>query len=217
MNDYLKIGRMTTCWGWILIFVGLLAAGCNSTKQSEARALPSPSATDRSTITNPIQEPYTIGDLVSVKFFGAEGMIPSHQERIKSDGTITLPLIGTVKAEVKTPGELLKEIHDYYVPRFYQRLVVTLDGGQNGYYVEGQVRSPGRQVCLGTTTMMTAMQSAGGFTDLAAQSRIELIRGSGEKIEVNFLKPSALGLQVFPGDRIIVPKRGSWDMYPQIR
>ena len=208
-----------SCWFWLAVFTDLLAVGCASTKQSETLNPPASTGLVRGKIADLHGDRYAVGDLVSLKFSGAEGLLPSHQEYIKQDGTITLFLIGAVKAEGKTSGELLKEIHDRYVPRFYKRLVVTF-GGQSVYYVEGQVRSPGRQVCLGTTTITKAIQSAGGLTDLAVKDRVELIRASGEKVEVNWIKATAtpggsLDVQVFPGDRIVVPKRGSWDVFQQ--
>ncbi len=67
-----------------------------------------------------------IGDLVVVNLSGLPETIPPHEERIKEDGTITLPYIGAVKAAEKTPGELQNEIHDLYVPKIYSHLTVTV-------------------------------------------------------------------------------------------
>lgn len=210
---------MTSHWFWLLLFTGLVAAGCSSTKPSQALNPFVSAEFDNKMIANADGGRFAVGDLVSLSFSGTKGLILSHQERIKNDGTITLPFIGAVKADGKTLGELLKEIHDAYVPRFYKRLVVAVDGGQNVYYVEGQVSSPGRQVCLGPTTVTRAIQSAGGFTDLAAKHRVELIRASGERVEVNWINatvtPGGSDLQVFSGDRIVIPKRSSWDVYQQ--
>jgi polysaccharide export outer membrane protein len=213
MNKYLKVGLMTPCC-WLLILSGLLAAGCTSTKQREALNPPSPTEFEKGKMADLDGDRFAVEDLISLSFSGAEGLIfPSHQEHIKKDGTITLPLIGPVKADGKTPGELLKEIHDRYVPHYYKRLNINF-GGPSVYYVEGQVRSPGRRECRGATTLFWAIQSE-SLTALAATHRIELIRASGEKIEVNHLKYGSLGLQVLPGDRIVVPKRASWDVFQQ--
>jgi len=40
---------------------------------------------------------------------GDETTIPSHEEPIKEDGTITMPLIGKITAVGKTTGELQNE------------------------------------------------------------------------------------------------------------
>lgn len=50
---------------------------------------------------------YVVGDIIALSFPGMVGpTISAIQERIKEDGTITLPLIGSVKAAGKTPAEL---------------------------------------------------------------------------------------------------------------
>lgn len=156
------------------------------------------------------------GDLVTVKFSGTIDPIPSHEERIKGDGTITLPLIGAVKAAGKTPGQLQTEIHDLYVDEYYKRLTVTVTGEQRVYYVGGQVRAPGRQVYLGNTTVTKAIQSAGDFTDFAAKTRVEVTRVDGTFIKVNCLKAAkdpSLDPLVFPGDKIHVDMRGLFDIF----
>ncbi len=66
-----------------------------------------------------------------------------HEETIKEDGTITLPLIGSVYAVGKTAGELQNEIYTNYVPKYYVRLTVTVKSGDRVYYVGGEVKSPG--------------------------------------------------------------------------
>jgi polysaccharide export outer membrane protein len=155
---------------------------------------------------------FQVGDQVTVKFSGTtdENLRP-HEERIKEDGTITLPYIGAVKAAGLTPGELQKDITTRYVPDYYKRLTVTVTGEQRVYSVGGQVRSPGRQVYIGPTTVIKAIQSAGDFTDFAAKWRVELTRADGRTLKVDCEKAAkdpALDLPVYPGDKIIVPQRG---------
>lgn len=198
------------------------AAGAGSTVSSGApgstNASASPNAPGSgSGLTALVQrgDEFAIGDLVTVKFSGTIETIPSHEERIKSDGTITLPLIGAVKAAGRTPGELQTEIHDLYVDEYYKRLTVTVTSEQRVYYVGGQVRSPGRQVYLGATTVTKAIQSAGDFTDFAAKRRVELTRGD-KRLLIDCLKAAkdpSLDLPVFPGDKIHVDMRGLFDLF----
>ena len=159
---------------------------------------------------------FAIGDLVTVKFSGTIDNIPQHEERLKDDGTITLPLIGAVKAVGKTPGDLQKDIHDRYVPDYYKRLTVIVTGEQRVYSVGGQVRSPGRQSYIGPTTVTKAIQSAGDFTDFAARRRVELTRADGKRFILDCKKAAkdpSLDLPVYPGDKIDVPMRGPWDIF----
>jgi protein involved in polysaccharide export with SLBB domain len=218
----------------LLVLAGWLAAGCQTEKAqfspvpgevfaTETNSSPavtnaggSPAAT--SGLAGILQEAdrFAIGDLVTVRFSGVVDQIQPHEERIKDDGNITLPLIGAVKAAGKTPGDLQTEIHDRYVPDYYKRLTITVTGEQRVYYVGGQVRMPGRQVYMGTTTVTKAIQSAGDFTDFAAKTRVELTRADGKKLTVNCEKAardSSLDLPVYAGDKIHVPLRDWRDIF----
>src|SRR5580692_8171634 len=72
---------------------------------------------------------FHVGETVNVTFSDTPDPIAAHEEQIKEDGTITLPLIGSVKALGKTAGQLQNEIHDLYVPKYYVRLTVTVKPG----------------------------------------------------------------------------------------
>jgi len=155
---------------------------------------------------------FQVGEEVTVTFSGlppTEPIMP-HLEQIKEDGTITLPLVGAVAAAGKTPGELQKAIQDKYVPKFYVRATITVKSTALVYYVGGEVRSPGRQEYLGETTVTKAIQSAGDFTDFASRKKVRLTRAYGKTITVNCIKAladSSKDPQVFPGDKITVPRR----------
>ncbi len=228
-NTISKLTGRATPWLGLICLAGLLAAGC----QTQEDNVEFPPATDNnpasatnavviaapvtgSTNSGPIVlnlDRFAVGDLVRVIFSGFIETIQPHEERIKDDGTITLPLIGAIKADGKTPGELQKAITDAYVPDYYKRLTVTVSSDRRVYHVGGQVRGPGRQEYLGTTTVTKAIQSAGDFTDFADRKKVLLTRADGKKYTVNCLKAAkdpALDLPVFPGDKIEVPMRVFW-------
>ena len=128
---------------------------------------------------------------------------------IADDGTITLPLIGTVQAAGKSPAELQEEITKRYVPQYYINLTVTVTAQYRVFYVGGEVGHPGPEVYNGQTTVTTAIQAAGDLTQFASHM-IWLTRADGTRIHVNYnqaLKDSSKDLQVFPGDKIHVPRR----------
>ena len=221
-------------WMAMVCVAGWLAAGCTTTPPPDEKPTfsslpgqPTSAAVSGGATTNAAGKSplggitdqggvLAVGDLVTVKFSGTIEQIPPHEERIKDDGSITLPLIGAVQAAGKSTGDLQKEIHDRYVPDYYVRLTVTVTGEQRVYYVGGQVRQPGRQVYLGLTTVTKAIQSAGDFTDFAAKTRVELTRADGKTITIDCVKAAkdpALDLQVFPGDKINVPLRDWHDIF----
>jgi polysaccharide export outer membrane protein len=153
---------------------------------------------------------FHVGDTVTIDYSGTVDTIPQHVEPIKEDGTITLSLIGPVRALGKTAGELQNEIHDLYVPRYYVRLTVTVSSPQRVFYIGGEVKQPGRQLYIGETTVTKAIQSAGDFTDFANRKKVKLIRQNGEILTVNCVKalqdPTS-DPSVYPGDQIQVPRR----------
>jgi len=152
---------------------------------------------------------FHVGETVGIIFSGIPDVIPPHDEQIKEDGNITLSLVGTVKAVGKTAGELQNEIHDLYVPKYYVRLTVTVKPGDLIYYVRGEVRSPGRQLYVGETTVTKAITSSGDFTDFASHD-VKLIRANGQIIKVDVdkaLEDSVLDPKIYPGDQVVVPRR----------
>lgn len=153
---------------------------------------------------------FQVGDTVIVTLSGLPEPIEPHEEPIKEDGTITMPYIGPVQALGKTSGQLQREIHDLYVPKYYNQLTVTVKSSQDRvYYVGGEVKQPGRQLYVGATTVTKAIQSVGDFTDFASHT-VYLIRANGQRLKVNCdkaLKDPSLDLSVYPGDQIQVPRR----------
>jgi polysaccharide export outer membrane protein len=204
--------------------IGLGLAGCQTappvepvfsdpTQVAAAPAAAAPSPVPRSVPDTTLKVPmdtFCVGDMVTVTFSGVENPIAPHEERIKDDGTITLPLIGSVIATGKTPGKLQNEIQGSYVPKYYTRLVVTVKQLDRFFYVGGEVRRPERQLWLGEVTVTQAIQSAGGFTDFADKTKVQVTRADGSTILVNCkqaLKRPKLDPKVLPRDSIHVPKR----------
>jgi protein involved in polysaccharide export with SLBB domain len=193
-----------------LVFAGglMLAAaffsGCASTEND-------PIFTTASGETNqvPLVARFQVGDTVTVNLSGMVETIEPHIEAIKEDGTITMPDIGHVQAAGKTAGELQNTIHDLYVPKFYTHITVAVTAGDRVYYVNGEVKNPGRQLYLGETTLTQAITSAGDFTDFANHGNVWLIRGH-HKLKVDcdeiFSHPEK-DLIIYPGDEIDVRRR----------
>ena len=154
---------------------------------------------------------FHVGESVSVLFSGTPDPtdLPTHEETIKEDGTITLQLIGSVKASGLTAGQLQSKIHDLYVPKYFVRLNVVVKPGDLVYYVRGEVKNPGRQLYIGETTVTKAITSASDFTDFASH-KVWLIRANGHRLKVDVdkaLEDPSLDPQVYPGDQVVVPRR----------
>ena len=205
-----------------LLLAGLVFNGCSSPPtldnlsaagdvqtSSPAPALPAKPAAVAAQPDYAQVARFHVGETVKVDFSGPPDPIESHEEPIKEDGTITLPLIGPVKAAGETAGELQTEIHDLYVPKYYVRLTITVSSGDRVYYVRGEVKNPGRQLYVGETTVTKAITSAGDFTDFASH-KVWLIRADGTRVKVSVdkaLEDPSLDPQVYPGDQVYVPRR----------
>jgi polysaccharide export outer membrane protein len=139
---------------------------------------------------------------------------PAYDQRVRDDGTITLIYNRVFKAAGKRVGDLEKEIRDFYVPAYFINLTVTVRiSTDRSYYVDGEVRLPNKFPYTTPITVSKAIATAGGFTDFANKRKVKLIRADGRKQTVNcnkVLDHPELDPQVFPDDRVHVPRRILW-------
>jgi protein involved in polysaccharide export with SLBB domain len=203
------------------LFAGAMLTGCASSSDdptfSENPATPLPTMTgspDDAVSSGADAARFHVGETVVVNFSGLPQeelvQMPESTQPIKEDGTITLPYIGSIKAAGKTLGELQKDIQDAYVPKYYVRLTIAVTSDQRVYYVGGEVKTPGRELYVGATTVTQAIQSAGDFTDFANRSKVWLTRTDGQRIKVNCnkaLEDPSQDPPVYPGDQIQVTRR----------
>jgi polysaccharide export outer membrane protein len=142
-----------------------------------------------------------------VVFFETPFTVEQHV-LVQEDGTIALLSNRVFTASGKTRGELEREVRDYYVPRFFGDVrIMTTDPPI--YIVSGEVRSPGLRVLMGPTTLLKAIDLAGGFTGSANRKKVQLIR-EGTTHVINCVKAERdrkLDMEVLPGDRIVVPRK----------
>ncbi len=204
-------------FGFAALLAGMILSGCRPPDEPVFTDNPNlPAMTDSPTNTEPSAEAiFHVGETVVVaSSTGSDaesGPVPSSGQPyvINDDGTIMLPLVGQVQAAGKTPGDLQDKIESLYVPQYYVRLTVTVTGQSRVYYVGGEVGHPGPQVYIGQTTVTTAIQAAGDFTQFSSH-KVWLTRADGTRIRVNVdkaLKDSSQDPPVFPGDKIQIPRR----------
>ena len=112
----------------------------------------------------PPKETLVPGDVVDVKFFYTPELNEKDQ-MIRPDGTITLQLLGKVRAEGKTPEELKRELVRLYGPQLKKPDVEVIVRTKNDrkVFVGGEVKSPGTIEMPGEMTLMEAIKRAGGF------------------------------------------------------
>jgi polysaccharide export outer membrane protein len=160
----------------------------------------------------PTSEIIKTGDVLVITFADLPPPpMPAFDQRVRDDGTITLIHNHVFQAAGKRVGDLEREIHDFYVPRYYINLTVTVrPPSDRFFYVDGEVRLPNKFPWVNGTTVTKAIASAGGFTDFASKTTVRLIRADGTKQTVNcnkVLDHPELDPLVFPNDRIHVKRR----------
>lgn len=193
---------------FVALFVGL-QLGCQN------HPPPSPENPDAPSPDNTYLSEIRPGDRVVINFADNSGIEPIWEQTVTEEGIIMLPFNQKLNAKGMSESQLEQAIHDLYVPKLFTRLSVNARLAQRSFFVDGEVRAPGQQELTGTMTVMKAVAAAGGFTDYAKKSKIEVIRRNGQKIEVNgkdaMRDPAKCDLPVYAGDRVFVYRRVLFD------
>jgi protein involved in polysaccharide export with SLBB domain len=205
-----QVGKVSGFWVAIgaLLLAGILAGcGSHSPKPGDGSG-PGQGGSPAGGSAETIQ----VGDDLLISFSDLPDPKQPFEDKVKSDGTILLMQNQTFTVTNMTTGELEKDIRARYVPAFYKNMTVTVSyaGQTRFYYVGGEVRAPGRQIYTGPITVIKAIDTAGGFTDFAKKTKVELTRVNGHVEYINcnkVLKDPRLDPQVFPGDKIHVARR----------
>ncbi len=140
------------------------------------------------------------GDEIGIQVFGEKDL--SLPVAVNSDGTISYPFLGQLRAQGLTTKELEGLVAeglrgDYLVNPKVTVTVVSY----RPFFINGEVQKPGAYAYQPRLTVHRAISIAGGFTDRAARSKIFVIReGDPEAAPVRLTLEDAVG----PGDIIIV-------------
>jgi len=129
--------------------------------------------------------------------------------QIDEQGLISLPFLGTITAAGLTTNELSQTVRQAYLDRkFYTEISVSVTVTERFIYLGGEVQRPGRITWSPDLTLSKAIQSAGGFTLYAKETRITLTRDRKAydfDVRLAQRKPEEDPL-LFPGDSILVPR-----------
>jgi polysaccharide biosynthesis/export protein len=135
---------------------------------------------------------------------------------VRSDGKISLPLVGEVMASGETPLKLEQELADRlknYIAEPEVTVIVQQINSQK-FNILGQVNHPGSFVLSNSATVLDAIALAGGFRDFAKQKNIYVLRakadGTETRIPFNYkqvVKGQNPGqnIKLQPRDTVVVP------------
>jgi polysaccharide biosynthesis/export protein len=135
---------------------------------------------------------------------------------VRSDGKISLPLVGEIQAAGETPLKLKQNITSR-LKSFIEEPEVTVIVQQinsEKFNILGMVTKPGTYPLVGSATVLDAIALAGGFRDFAKQKSIYVLRqnpdGNQARLEFNYKevikgRNTAQNIVLQPRDTIIVP------------
>ncbi len=135
---------------------------------------------------------------------------------VRSDGKISLPLIGDVQAAGRTPMQLEEDISarlkDFITNP--QVAVIVEQINSQKFNILGQVARPGSFPLTAGTTIVDAIAVAGGFKDFAKKKGVYLLRQNSAGVEQRFNfnydkfikeKNTTQNIVLLPNDTIVVP------------
>lgn len=194
-----------------VVLVGVLASSA-SAQAAPATAAGSGAATSAD---KPHDDSFVIGndDVLAINVWKEPDI--SRSIPVRSDGKISLPLVGEVQAAGLTPLKLEKDIAEKLKSFISEPEVTVMVQQVNSqkFNILGQVNKPGTYVIANSPTVLDALALAGGFRDFAKRKSIYVLRhgASGEvRLPFNYKdvsegKNMAQNVKLQPGDTIIVP------------
>jgi polysaccharide export outer membrane protein len=110
---------------------------------------------------------------------------------VDGSGAVTLPLIGRVPCQGKTPSELAADLRSRYAifdPMVTEVSVSVVQYTSRHITVVGEVRSPGRFVFREIPDLWQVLLQAGGPTPTADMSQVQIVRKNPEPGEERTLR-----------------------------
>jgi polysaccharide biosynthesis/export protein len=163
-----------------------------------AQVVETPTQTGRASIAQAAKMPhdasFVIGndDVLAVNVWKEPDI--SRNIPVRSDGRISLPLVGELQAAGRTPLQLEQDIstrlHNYIADPEVTVMVQEIHSQK--FNILGEVLKPGSYSLETAATVLDAIAAAGGFRDFANQKSIYILRqnanGGESRIPFNYKK-----------------------------
>jgi len=140
------------------------------------------------------------GDSIGISVYD-EKELSVEKARLTDAGTVSVPMLGEVKAAGATLSELETRItNDLKKYLVSPKVTISIEQYRD-FFVSGQVYKPGNFPFQPGLTVAKAVAVAGGFKDRASQSHVAIIH---ENDPTHTRIKADLGTLVMPGDIITV-------------
>jgi polysaccharide export outer membrane protein len=214
----------TRCWCTLLVGVAIVWAlvplsaqrGSPPPQRSSVGSAPPPakvSADTKQRAEAPVSGDYRLGPGDKLRIEVYKDTQLSQAVQVRPDGKITLPLIGDIDANGKTPAEL-RDVITTALKEYVNNpsvTVIVVEATAAMAYIMGEVNHPGSVALQGDMTVLQALAMAGGLRDFADSKNIRILRKgpSGvQTIRFNYkdaVKGEGTPMYLRPGDTVIVP------------
>jgi len=199
---------------WSLIGTGLAQFSDVNTSRS---SLPKPAS--NSGPGNIVSPQYILrqGDVVQVKVYQEDDL--TSISRIGKDGTIAMPLLGSVQVVSNSLEQATVIIHDLLAKDYLvnpQVILNVTEFAKRRFTVLGQVQHPGTydMPADDSVSLLQAIAAAGGYTRIANAHKVTIQRTVGTEnkqikldAEPNALKKQEKPFEIFADDVIVVGER----------
>ena len=181
-----------------------------------APVAPSAASAQTSEGAKPHDDTFVIGndDVLAISVWKEPDI--SRSIPVRSDGKISLPLVGEVQAAGQTPLKLEQDIAarlKNYIGEPEVTVIIQQINSQK-FNILGFVNRPGSYVINNSATVLDAIAIAGGFRDFAKQKSIYVLRQNADGTQARFAfnykevikgqNPSQ-NIKLQPRDTIVVP------------
>ena len=143
------------------------------------------------------------GDRLRIVIYGQEGLTNTYA--IDAGGSITMPLIGAVRARGLTPAGLAAEITGKLRNGYIREPSVAVEiEAYRPFFILGEIAAPGQYPYVPNMSVESAVAIAGGFSPRAKRDRVTLTHTDGGG-SVRAVVP--LGTPISPGDTVLIGER----------
>lgn len=201
---------------FVLVSVGVFAQSDHTSAQPVPPATSKNAGAQDTATKTASDDSYVIGadDVLAINVWKEPEV--SRSVPVRTDGKISLPLVGELQAGGKTPRQLEQEI----VKRLQSYIsepevtVIVQDSKSQRVNVLGMVVRPGAYLLTGAMTVLDAIAMAGGFKDFAKQKSIYVLRqnpnGTQQRIPFNYKdvikgKAPEQNVRLLARDTVVIP------------
>lgn len=200
----------------LVVILGLQSAQSQAPGSDKAATASGTAASDSGASNKPHDDTFIIGndDVLAISVWKEPDLTKSIP--VRSDGKISLPLVGEMQATGKTPLQLERDLTEKlkgFITAPEVNVIVQQVNSRK-FNILGEIGKPGSYPLTADTTIVDAIATAGGFRDFAKKTGVYVLRKTADGRQTrlsfnykNFIKgkDTNQNIKIEPDDTIIVP------------